>query len=194
MSSKEVKRLLYKMYPDSDPKYFKHFRFVYILDFKGGDSLEVYCKVSEESSFLITKGKNDKNPRWKGYLYGFNFPKIWRQVGTVQKFINHQTGPDRLRYISPHKYPYKLPYQLHNFRVYINDKQYFMSKLPKVSVMWSKGKELSKKNMLDIRKVPFDYKKEPYFAMISAAYIASYLCGISMEHWTHQKVVWHQIL
>ena len=77
---REVKELFYKLYPKSDPKYFKHFRFVRIPHFKGGVSLEVYYKVSEESSFLITKGKNDKDPRWKAYLYGFNFPQIWRKV------------------------------------------------------------------------------------------------------------------
>ena len=57
-----------------------------------------------------------------------------------------------------------------------------MSRLPVVSASWSKGKTINEITIYDIRKAPFDYKKEPYFAMISAAYIATYLCGISMEH------------
>ena len=57
-----------------------------------------------------------------------------------------------------------------------------MSRLPPESASWSKGRILNETTIYDIRKAPFDYKREPYFAMISAAYIATYLCGISMEH------------
>ena len=57
--TEDVRRYFYKLYPKSGPKYFKHFRFVRIPHLNGGDTLEVYYKVSDESSFLITKGKND---------------------------------------------------------------------------------------------------------------------------------------
>ena len=95
----------------------------------------------------IIKGQNDKDPRWEKYLYHRvarrpegdhrGFPRVWRPGGTVQKFSSHK---------------YTLPYQLHNFRLYVNDKDYFMSKLPPVSASWSKGKTLNEKTIYDIRR------------------------------------------
>ena len=55
-----------------------------------------------------------------------------------------------------------------------------MARLPSFSASWCKGKVMNERTIYDIRKAPFDYKKEPYFALISAAYIATYLCGISI--------------
>ena len=76
--------------------------------------------------------------------------------------------------------PVDLKASLHNFRVYVNDTEYFMSNLPPVYSKWSSGKVFNEHGLNDIRKTNFDYKNEPYFAMICGAYIASYLSGISL--------------
>ena len=76
--------------------------------------------------------------------------------------------------------PADLKASLHNFRVYVNDTEYFMSNLPHVYAKWSSGKNLGVNGVHDIRKTNFNYKTEPYFAMICGAYIASYLSGISL--------------
>ena len=55
-----------------------------------------------------------------------------------------------------------------------------MSNLPHVYAKWSSGKDLGVNGVHDIRKTDFNYKTEPYFAMICGAYIASYLSGISL--------------
>ena len=76
--------------------------------------------------------------------------------------------------------PADLKQSLHNFRVYVNNRDYFMSNLPHVYERWSVGKIFNENGITDIRDQSFDYKKEPYFAMICGAYIASYLSGISL--------------
>ena len=76
--------------------------------------------------------------------------------------------------------PADLKQSLHNFRVYVNEKEYFMSNFPHVYVRWSSGRKFSEDGLIDLRKQNFDYKTEPYFAMICGAYIASYLSGISL--------------
>ena len=76
--------------------------------------------------------------------------------------------------------PVDLKASLHNFRVYVNDTEYFMSNLPHVYAKWSSGKNLGVNGVHDIRKTDFNYKTEPYFAMICGAYIASHLSGISL--------------
>ena len=55
-----------------------------------------------------------------------------------------------------------------------------MSNLPHVYAKWSYGKTFNENGLKDIRKTSFDYKTEPYYAMICGAYIASYLSGISL--------------
>ena len=159
-----AKKLFYKMYPDSDPKYFERFRLVYTAHSR---NIEVRYKKEDGSEVIVVRGMNDEDPRWKRFLHRYNFPKVWRPGGTVKEYIHLKQN---------------LGYQLHHFRLYVNDKEYFMSKLPPVSASWSKKRTINETTIYDIRKAPFDYVKEPYCAMISAAYIATYLCGVSMEH------------
>ena len=69
---------------------------------------------------------------------------------------------------------------LHNFRVYVNERDFCTSRFPQVRAKWSTGKTFNENGLKDIRKVNFDYNNEPYFAMICGAYIASYLSGLSL--------------
>ena len=102
------------------------------------------------------------------------WPKIWSPISppTKLKFT-------RLTH-TKFQEPVDLKASLHNFRVYVNDTEYFMSNLPHVYAKWSSGKDLKVGGVHDIRKTSFNYKTEPYFAMICGAYIASHLSGISL--------------
>ena len=118
------------------------------------------------------------------------WPKIWSDGGLKPKFTRLRYPKDPLTKCDAHKcgIPDDMKYQepadlkqsLHNFRVYVNSRDYFMSNFPHVWAKWSPGKIFNEKGLTDIRDQNFDYKKEPYFAMICGAYIASYLSGISL--------------
>ena len=120
-----------------------------------------------------------------------SWPKIWSPISPTKLKFTRLTHP-RPKYGLPSdsKYGKAAPYgyqepvdlkaSLHNFRVYVNDAEYFMSNLPHVYAKWSSGKDLRVGGVHDIRKTSFDYKTEPYFAMICGAYIASHLSGVSL--------------
>ena len=119
------------------------------------------------------------------------WPKIWSDNGSRKpKFTRLKYPKDYLTDCDDRKCgipadskfqePADLKQSLHNFRVYVNEREYFMSNLPHVYARWSPGKVFNEKGLKDIREVSFDYKSEKYFAMICGAYIASYLSGISL--------------
>ena len=111
------------------------------------------------------------------------WPKIWFPISRTKIKFTRLTSP-RPKYGIPsdtkYQEPVDLKASLYNFRVYVNDTEYFMSNLPHVYAKWLSGKDLRVGGVHDIRKTSFDYKNEPYFAMICGAYIASYLSGISL--------------
>ena len=111
------------------------------------------------------------------------WPKIWSPISPTKLKFTRLTHP-RSNYGIPAESKYQVPVDLktslHNFRVYVNENEYFMSGLPHVYARWSSGKDLRVDGVHDIRKTKFDYKTEPYFAMICGAYIASHLSGISL--------------
>ena len=125
------------------------------------------------------------------------WPKIWSPISPLKaKYSPLKLKFTRLTHPKP-KYgspshskahdkalgfqePVDLKASLHNFRVYVNDTEYFMSNLPHVYAKWSLEKDLGVNDVHDIRKTNFNYKTEPYFAMICGAYIASHLSGISL--------------
>ena len=118
------------------------------------------------------------------------WPKIWSDGGSKPEFTRLRYPKDPLTKCDAHKcgIPDDMKYQepadlkqsLHNFRVYVNSRDYFMSNFPHVWAKWSPSKIFNEKGLTDIRDQDFDYRKEPYFAMICGAYIASYLSGISL--------------
>ena len=111
------------------------------------------------------------------------WPKIWSPISPTKLKFTRLTRP-KPKYGQPShtkfQEPVDLKASLHNFRVYVNDTEYFMSNLPHVYAKWSLGKNLGVDGVHDIRKTDFNYKTEPYFAMICGAYIASHLSGISL--------------
>ena len=111
------------------------------------------------------------------------WPKIWSPISPTKLKFTRLTHP-RSNYGIPveskYQEPVDLKASLHNFRVYVNENEYFMSNLPHVYARWSSGKDLKVGDVHDIRKTNFNYKTEPYYAMICGAYIASHLSGISL--------------
>ncbi len=56
---------------------------------------------------------------------------------------------------------------IHNFPVHVTDEKYFAASLPQLSVTNSSSS---------------DYKQNPYLIAIIAAYVSTYVCGISTKH------------
>ena len=79
--------------------------------------------------------------------------KIWDIDGTVQKLSTSSTSKFST-----------------NFKVYVNDEKYFMSKLPKFKITNDQDKFFTLDN--------------PYFVACCATFCATYLCGISTKHFT----------
>lgn len=91
------------------------------------------------------------------------FPKIWMAKGTIQPLpkarkIYEQWPPENV-----------LNYPINNFRVYINNVDYFMSQLPVIKINTPGGKSNWDDN-------------ETYYRMLLFTYIATFGCGISMQH------------
>ena len=183
----------FKKYPQAD-KY--KFSFQVTIEKDGVlESAKVFFDVDSISSFNIESKEFKNNPEYTKYLYSGKsnaeaWPKVWSDGGSEPKFtrlrypkdppfkcVNHKCNvPDDTQF-QEHA---DLKQSLHNFRVYVNNRDYFMSNLPHVYARWSYGKTFNESGLKDIRDQSFDYKKEPYFAMICGAYIASYLSGISL--------------
>ncbi len=56
---------------------------------------------------------------------------------------------------------------IHNFPVHVTDEKYFAASLPQLSITNSSSS---------------DYKQNPYLIAIIAAYVSTYVCGISTKH------------
>ena len=80
--------------------------------------------------------------------------KIWNIDGTVQKLNT-----------SPFKFST-------NFKIYVNDEKYFMSKFPEFDIKNDQSKFFTLDN--------------PYFVACCSAFCATYLCGISVKHFTSE--------
>ena len=179
-----------KKYPSADMS-----KFDFQVDITKDAKLEssrVYYNVDDISAFDIESDEFKNNKLYTKYLYSgkHRWPKIWSDDGAKPEFTRLRYPSDPLTKCdarrcgitddSQFQEPAKLKQSLHNFRVYVNERDYFMSNLPHVYVRWSAGKTINETTVDDIRKAGFDYKNEPYFAMICGAYIASYLSGVSL--------------
>ena len=172
-------------------------KFAFQVDINKDGTLEsskVFFQVNPISAFDIKSKEFTSNPKYTKYLYSGTkkepWPKIWSDNGSKPKFtrlrfpkdpstkcVNHKCDiPDDTQF----QEPADLKQSLHNFRVYVNNRDYFMSNLPHVYARWSSGKIFDESKLVEIRYNDFNYKVEPYFAMICGAYIASYLSGISL--------------
>ena len=80
------------------------------------------------------------------------WPEIWSSKGTVKRFQQNREPQDPPE----------------NFNVFVNEKESFLSNLPKLKIKNIQNKFFA-----------FD---NPYFVSCCAAYTATYLCGISTKH------------
>ena len=142
----------------------------------------VFDEILEERDSVVAQDTDNDTDGW---------PKIWSPISSTKlKFTrlkypkDYKTDCDERRCEIPadskYQEPVDLKASLHNFRVYVNETEYFMSGLPHVYARWSSDKVFNENGLKDIRKTSFNYKTEPYYAMICGAYIASHLSGISL--------------
>ena len=99
-----------------------------------------------------------------GYLFQKNYadtlywkPRIWGTAGTIQPFVKNSSSD----------------LNVNSFSIYVTDDLFFDANLPKLEI---KNNENSN-----------DYKDNPYLAALFAAYIATYSCGISEEHFVYDE-------
>ena len=132
------------------------------------ESSDVYFNIDDTSAFNIKSDDFKNNKLYTKYLYSgeYRWPKIWSDSGTKPEFTRLRypkdplTGCDDRRcgivMASKFQEPADLKQGLHNFRVYVNERDYFMSNLPHVHARWSDGKKFNEKGLHDIREVSFD--------------------------------------
>ena len=101
------------------------------------------------------------------------FPKMWLSSGTIQK-IPEQKPVNDVGTMIPTKFPnhYILNCPIENFRIYVNKKDFFISKLPllpEITTSYEKGTWGD---------------NEIYYQIIFSIYCATYCCGISIQHLT----------
>ena len=110
------------------------------------ESSNVYYNVDSISAFNIESDDFKNNPKYTKYLNSrvkTRWPKIWSDNGkTKPKFTRLRFPKDPLTKCDDHqcgiaadsKFQEQadLKQSLHNFRVYVNEREYFMSNLPHV--------------------------------------------------------------
>ena len=110
------------------------------------------------------------------------FPKIWRLDGTVQvlpKGRRHVGFYGKEYYWDNFLVEYVLTYPINQFKVYVNNTDYFMSNLPPLNITTKNNAEWN--------------LKEPYFQPLVKTWIATYASGVSIEHLTFKPDVPKQI-
>ena len=143
-----------KQYPNA---HLDRFKFNVILS-KTGDvtGTSVSFKVRDGQFLDITT--DDFKKLYSGELHWL--PTIWDTSGTVQPFTLSSS----------------LPYNFRKFTIYVNANSGFTSNFDALSTSWEG-------NANDITKMAVN-KDDPYFASLLAAYIISYVGGISRKHLT----------
>ncbi len=151
-----AKRKFFEKYPDADVS---KFRFEVELTNEGDiDSYETYFKLTEKDSFDITSDTFLNNKKWIKYLTS-NKDKgfgIWLANGTIQTYdINHETTTNM---------------DINKIIIYVTDDNWFLADLSPYTIT----------NTLSA-----DYKKNPFLASLLAAYVTTYVCGISTKHFEY---------
>ncbi len=163
-----AKREFLKKYPYAD---ISKFSFQVMLTDEGDiDRYETYFKLTENDSFDITSDTFLNNKKWIKYLTS-NKKKseaevkakakdkgfgIWFANGTIQTYdINHETTTNM---------------DINKIKIYVTDDKWFLSDLSPYTIT----------NTLSA-----DYKKNPFLASLLAAYVTTYVCGISTKHFEY---------
>ena len=172
-----------KKYPYADMSkfYFQH-------DINKDGSWEkttIYFKNNEYVSTDISSDTFKNDPQMTKYLYinkpQEHFPKIWKLGGTIQILPkgNRHVGYDGKSYWDNFPTEYVLNYPLNQFRIFVNNTDYFQSNFPGLNITTNDN---AKWNL-----------NESYFQSIIGTWIATYGCGISLQHLTFSSNVPNQI-
>ncbi|CAB4026822.1 Hypothetical predicted protein, partial [Paramuricea clavata] len=217
---KDAIKAFIKKYPNAD---LEKFEFVVNIDLNGGiTDVETNYKVDDSTSYGITSDGFKSNPEFVKSLHSLKTPTKWSSVWASGGNVPDYSSVRNVKHEWPlvwasggnlppftnlreadhvwglHHYPVfqkavNLGSPLYNFKVYVSDQDYFLSKFSPIercewsgkAVLYENNKglvELPKGVPTDIRNVSMDFENEPYFAQICSAYIATFLCGISVKN------------
>ncbi len=121
------------------------------------DSYETYFKLTEKDSFDITSDTFLNNKTWKKYLTS-NKERSFG-IWFADGFVQTYKENTTTKNIN-------------KFKVYITDSKYFEANLPPFSITNTSNK---------------NDKKNPYLVAIMAAFMSTYVCGISTKHLEFNK-------
>ena len=175
-------------------------KFEFFANFdKNGNFLgsQIFFKNNELLSTDIASDtfKNHKN--MTKYLYSNNvkhydsFPKIFKSGGKIQQLPrgNKHKGfafvKNNTRFWDEFPVDYVLNYPANKFKIYVSDLKYFNSNLPELDTTINQHARLTKQDKFDM--------SQHYYDSLVGAYVASYVCGISIEHLTPSPEIPKQI-
>ena len=111
-----------------------------------------------------------------------HFPKMWKLGGEIQPLPRgkrHVGFYGKSYYWDGFPTEYVLNYPINQFRIYVNNTDYFNSNLPPLYI------NTDQNALWDIRK--------NYFQTIIGTWIATYACGVSIQHLTFSQDIPKQI-
>ena len=185
---KKFKKNFLKKYPYADMS-----RFYFEHDINKDGSWEKTTTYFKNNDFVSTDINSDtlkNDPNMTKYLYRKkskeNFPKIWKLGGTLQELPR---GKRHVGYAGKGYYwdnfptEYILNYPIQLFRIYVNNTDYFQSNLPILNPPQGITTNDNARWTLN----------ESYFQSLIGTWIATYACGISIQHLTFNSNVPKQI-
>ena len=179
---KKLKENFLKKYPYADMSKFS-FESDFLPD-GSWDQSHIYFINNENIQTDITSDTFKNDPNMTKYLYinKPHFPKIWMVGGEIQKLPigrRHVGYTGKSYYWDNFPVEYILNYPINQFRIYVNDQDYFQSQLEGLNITTNDN---ARWNL-----------KETYFQSIVGVRIATYACGISIQHLTFHPDIPKQI-
>ena len=112
-----------------------------------------------------------------------SWPKIWDVNGTIPSFSNLRYPSAATPKSHDTKFQKPIDISLNNFKVYVNEKEYFMSNLSPITADWLQdlkdNKQVINQDNYNIRVAKMENSN--YFNMLKATYISTFLSGISLQ-------------
>ena len=132
-----------------------------------------------------------KHPDSKTKFASLGFPKIFQSGGTIQQLPRgnkHKGFAFEKNYTwfwDEFLVDYVLNYPVNKFIIYVSGSEYFHSNLPELDTTIDKQLWKTKQDKSDM--------SQHYYNSLVGAYVASYVCGISIKHLTLSPEVPKQI-
>ena len=181
---KKFRDYFLKKYPHTD---MSKFYFEHDISKDGTwNKTTTYFKNNDFVSTDINSGTFKNDPKMTQYLYINksieNFPKIWKTGGNIQELPRGKTHvgyAGKSYYWNNFPVEYVLNYPIIQFRIYVSNTDYFQSNLPGLNITTNDNAKWS--------------LQEPYFQAMVGVWIATYACGISLQHLTPSDTIPKQI-